>query len=364
MGIRQLMILIGKELLYGPRGFILIMVIAAPLLITLVINLTLGNLFSGIPQLAVYDQGNSKLVSFLEQSPQIKLKYYNSTESLRSAVERGTTDAGIILPNDLDNSITNGRKIDLTLYVGGESLTKDRLIIMSTLLQSGRDFSGQPETIVLETIILGDAKSVPWSQRLMPLTIMMAVFFGGLMMPAVSLIKEKQQRTLQALTTTPVSIVNILIAKGIVGALLSFVMGVIILVLNQAWGNAPAQLVFTLILAAIMAAETGLILGILIKDINTLFAVWKFGGLLLFGPAIVYMFPELPQWIGYLFPTYYIVRPIMDISLGTTDAITSWLLVIAITLLVILAVIQIRLAGRFTGERLGPTAKPSEAGNP
>jgi len=36
----------------------------------------------------------------------------------------------------------------------------------------------------------------------MPLTVMMAVFFGGLMIPAASLIDEKQKRTLQALTVT------------------------------------------------------------------------------------------------------------------------------------------------------------------
>jgi ABC-2 type transport system permease protein len=48
---------------------------------------------------------------------------------------------------------------------------------------------------------------------------------------------------------------------------------------------------------------------------NTLFAFWKFGGLLLFGPAIVYMFPQIPQWIGYLFPTYYVIKPVMDLSI-------------------------------------------------
>ncbi len=63
-----------------------------------------------------------------------------------------------------------------------------------------------------------------------------------------------------------------------------------------------------------MAGEIGLIGGALIKDVTTLFAVWKTGGILLFGPAIIYMFPQIPQWIGRIFPTYYLLQPIVDIS--------------------------------------------------
>jgi ABC-2 type transport system permease protein len=63
-----------------------------------------------------------------------------------------------------------------------------------------------------------------------------------------------------------------------------------------------------------MAAEIGLILGAYISDINTLFAFWKFGGLLLFGPAIVFIFPQIPSWIGYIFPTFYLIKPVTDMT--------------------------------------------------
>ncbi len=225
MGIRKLATLIGKELLHGPRGFILVMVIAAPLLITLVINLALGNLFSGIPQLAVYSEGTSQFISTLEEYPQIESKLYSSMDSLKDAVERGAADMGIVLPDSLDNDIANGKKTTVMFYVWGESLAKDRLVVTSTVMQAARDFTNQPEPIILESVTLGEEISIPWSQRLMPLTVMMAVFFGGLMIPAVSLINEKQKRTLQALVATPTSIINILLAKGIVGALLSIVNG-------------------------------------------------------------------------------------------------------------------------------------------
>jgi ABC-2 type transport system permease protein len=361
MGVRKLATLIGKELLHGPRGFILVIVVAAPLLITLVINLAMGNLFSGIPQLAVFSEDGSRFLETLEGYPQIDVIPYSSTESLKEAVSRGAADMGIVIPAGMDIEIANGQKSNLSFYVWGESLAKDRLIVTSTVMQAARNYTSQPEPVVLETVTLGEEVSLPWSQRLMPLTVMMAVFFGGLMMPAVSLITEKQKRTLQALVTTPTSIINVLLAKGIVGAILSIVMGIIILVLNQAWSNNPVYLLLVISIAASMSSILGLILGTTIQDMNTLFAVWKFGGVLLFGPAIVYMFPSLPQWIGYIFPTYYIVRPIMDISLGTITTTTLLLTLIALACTIVLAILELRLAGRFTGERLGSTNKLAEA---
>lgn len=37
-------------------------------------------------------------------------------------------------------------------------------------------------------------------------------------------------------------------------------------------------------------------------------------GTLLYAPALIYMFPEVPQWIGEVFPTYYIRGPVVEIS--------------------------------------------------
>ena len=64
------------------------------------------------------------------------------------------------------------------------------------------------------------------------------------------------------------------------------------------------------------ATITGLLLGIFIKDFTTLFAVWKSGGIILFAPVVIYIFPDIPAWIGRIFPTYYIIQPVVDISQG------------------------------------------------
>jgi ABC-2 type transport system permease protein len=182
---------------------------------------------------------------------------------------------------------------------------------------------------------------------------LMAVFFGGLMLPASALIHEKQKHTMEALNVTPATVVDIFLAKGCIGALLALMMGLITLTISGGFGGSPFALILVLGLGAVMAAEIGLLAGAFIKDMNTLYAIWKFGGLLLFGPAIVFMFPGIPTWIGYIFPTYYVVKPVMDLSvngLGFGAVILN--LMILAGIVVIMGVIVSGVARRLSAQAL------------
>lgn len=166
--------------------------------------------------------------------------------------------------------------------------------------------------VIINTV--GGQAGIPWSDRLLPLLVLMAVFVGGMFLPATSLVTEKQHRTLEALTVTPATLAEVFAAKGILGFAISLAMGLIILALNQAFGSQPGLLALMLALGAVMAAELGLILGSFAKDMSAMFAVWKSGGILLFAPAFIYLFPRIPQWIAKVFPTYYLVGPVVRIS--------------------------------------------------
>jgi ABC-2 type transport system permease protein len=155
------------------------------------------------------------------------------------------------------------------------------------------------------------------------------------------------------LSVSPATIGEIFTAKGIIGTLLATIMGIITLAVGSGFGSSFPSLVLVLMLGSIMAAEMGLIAGALISDINTLYATWKFGGLLLFGPAIVYMFPQIPSWLGYIFPTYYVIRPVMDLSINgsSLSSVLVYLFVLgAIVLILGLAVNKI--AGRLSTQAL------------
>jgi ABC-2 type transport system permease protein len=91
-------------------------------------------------------------------------------------------------------------------------------------------------------------------------------------------------------------------------------MGIFVLILNQAFGVQPLLLIMVLALGSLLAVSFGLILGAFAKSITSLFATIKLLGIVLFGPAIVFLFPEIPQWVGRIFPTYYIIQPVVEIT--------------------------------------------------
>jgi ABC-2 type transport system permease protein len=174
--------------------------------------------------------------------------------------------------------------------------------------------AGQEVPIQIATFELGDGESIPWKDRLLPFIVLMAVLFGGTMVPATSLVDEKQKLTLKALVITPATLGDVFLTKALIGVALSTLIGVLVLVLNQAFGSQPLMLVMVLALGATLAAGFGVFLGAVVKNITSLFATIKAVGILLYAPAIIYMFPQVPQWIGRVFPTYYVVGPVFKIT--------------------------------------------------
>lgn len=314
MSLRRIGILLGKEVISGPKSFIFVWAIVAPVVISLVISLIFGTLSSEKPRLGIVDQGNSQLTVSAAETDAISVRDYGNVSDLRHAVEKGEVDMGIVIPSDFDTVVRQNENISLDAFVWGESSSRNRTILSMTITNLVREISGQPVPFKIESVTLGNDTDIPWKERMLPFIVLMAVFLGGMFLPATSIINEKEKRTLTALLVTPATPEDVFLAKGITGIGLSLLSGVVILMLNQAFGIQPLLLVLVLLLGAIMAAGMGMLMGVVLRNINTLFSVWKLGGILLFGPAFIYMFPQIPQWIGRLFPTYYILKPITEIS--------------------------------------------------
>jgi ABC-2 type transport system permease protein len=318
MSLRRIGILFKKELLQGPRGFIFVWAIIMPILFSFVLAAVFGTLTSEKPKLGVVSyselNGESRLVKKLEDYESIKYFEYNDESAIKKAVEDGAVDMGIIIPAGLDNAVKNGEYVEIDAYIWGESQAKNRTILSVTLANMIRELGGQKAPVDINTVSLGDEEIISWNVRLLPLLMLFAVFLGGVFIPATSLIDEKVKKTMTALIVTPTSVLDVFVSKGLLGFLLSLFVGTIVLAVNDALGTHPLLLIMTMALGGVMAVCLGMIFGALLKDVSTLFAIWKSAGILLFGPAFIFMFPAIPQWIGRIFPTYYMLEPLMNIT--------------------------------------------------
>lgn len=252
---------------------------------------------------------------------------------------------GLVLPLDFDNTLRQGASPRLDIFIWGESLLKHRTTLGATLVRESIALAGYDALVEIRTILLGDEANVPWDVRLFPMVMIMTIALGGIMVPATFIVQEKQKRTLGAVLVTPVSLGEALAAKGIAGIIISVFMGVMILTINAAWGGQPLLMLTLLVLSAIMASVGGVIFGLLVKDISTLFTAMKSIGILLYAPAFIYMFPQVPAWVRRIFPTYYMIGPIVEVSLNNA----GWREIgIDVIILVTLIVLLIAIAAMIT----------------
>ncbi|MCP4358887.1 MAG: ABC transporter permease [Chloroflexi bacterium] len=311
--LRRVNILLYRELARGPLSLIFIFVIVIPFAITLLISLLFGTLFSGKPRLGFADAGRSRIVTMAEKMGSFVVQEYDTAAALKEAVGNGVVDMGVVLPADFDEAVRSGTETEISAYIWGESLLRNRAIVGFAFARLIRDVAGQEAPVNIVTRTLRDEDFVSWEDRILPLIVLMMIILGGSMIPATSLVDEKQKRTLNALNITPASLGEVFAAKALMGIIVSSVMAVVVLLLNRAFGGQPALLIFVLLLGAVSASLFGILLGAFVKDINTLFAVFKGIGILLYAPAIIALFPTIPQWIAKIFPTYYIVQPVIEI---------------------------------------------------
>lgn len=346
MSLRETFVILIKDLRHGLKNFMIVFILVIPLALSLVVSLLFGTLFSQKPRLGIADQGDSQIKALAKKDTSIQVREFNSDQELRQAVENGAVDIGIALPAGFDQKVRASEQTELDAYLWGESLLKDRAILGMSLASLLRELAGHEAPVEVVTVMVGEGESLPWNVRLMPLLVFMGIVLSGSIIPAMSMVEEKMKRTLRALTISPASMGDVLAAKGLLGLLLSVTMGALMLAINDAWGNQPGLLLGVLLLSGAASAVFGVLMGALLKDMNTVFTIFKSMGIFLYAPALLLMFPEVPGWIAKIFPTYYMIAPLVEISQQggswSDIAVDIYVLLGIIALLVVLASLAAR----------------------
>lgn len=356
-----------KDLRLGPRSPLVLWAVAIPVLITLLVRGVFGEMLGEVPRLGVVDDGGSALSVALQARDGLDVRDLEDAGRLRAQVTDGTLDAGLVLPDGFDAAVRDLEQPVLRVWLSGESLPGTRAVLIATVLDLTRAMTGVDAPVDLEVVALGE-DALPLDLRLLPLLVLYAVAIPGGMVPASSLVEEKEHGTLQAVLVTPTSVAEVLAAKGLLGVLLGTVAGVVTLAINGVLGSSVATLLLSVLLGAAMMALVGLVFGAWAADTTTLFAAWKAGGLVLFLPAIFFIWPGLPSWPTYLMPASYFLRPAYEAGVeGAGLAEVGWLLAIAAVLCVGLlgaaAAAGRRLQRRLAAGRSGD-AGPGPAGDP
>jgi ABC-2 type transport system permease protein len=314
MSMQRLWSLLRKEFLVGPRKPFFLWAILMPVALTLLFQGVFGTLFEPKPRLGIVDAGNSEITRAVRQMEGIQLTLLEDIRELKVRVERNDLDAGMVLPAGFDRAVRGGEKPGLEIYIGGESLASNRIILMVTALDLLRSLEGEEAPVTVELVLAGE-EGLPISLRLVPLIVFYALAMAGVFVPGSSLVEEKERGTLQAMLVSPVRLKEVLAAKWALGFFFSGFMASATLLLNRAFGPRPLDVLVVIGVAAALTGMIGLLVGVVSRTSTMLFALVKGAGIFLFMPVVFYIFPEWPQWIAKFFPLYWIIEPIWQVSI-------------------------------------------------
>jgi len=342
VSLQRVVVLLGKEARLNATNIFFAYSIIFPILLSLLVAMVFGDLFSGEPRLGIYAEGESQVIRLLTEKESLQVRVYNDPEDLRGDVKRGAVQVGLILPAGFDQAFREGEETRVHVLRWGEASLRDVVLIETAIAKVVVDLVGMPTPVEVEAIPLGNVQVVSWSERFLPLLVIMAVLLGGLLVPATSLIAEKQSRTLIAVTTTPATLLEVYTAKVLLGLLIGLFTGWVTLFLNDSLGGQAVLLLGVLGLAALASSLLGALLGTLSKDMDTFIAVVKGLGLLLYAPGILALIPQVPEWIAKIFPTYYMIDPVLQISqrgAGFSDLIGELAILLAFVATLLLALV-------------------------
>jgi ABC-2 type transport system permease protein len=336
-----------KDIALGPRSPVFMYALVLPVAMTLILQLVFGTLFEPKPRLGIVDLGESEITAAAGELEGIELTLLDDAVELKRRVEANDLDVGLVLPAGFDEAVRSGARPPLELYMGGESLASNRLILDVTALDLVRQVEGATAPVEVRIVDLGEGEVLPISARLVPLILIYALLIAGVFVPASSLVEENEKGTLIAMLVTPARVSEVILAKTLMGVLLAFLMAAVTLVLNDALGAHPWALIVVVLAASLYSALLGMVLGTVAKTTTTMFTIAKASGIFMVGPVIFYLFPEWPQWIAKLFPTYWMIDPVWEVAVKGEGLSAVWVeLAVTAAICVALALIVTRLSRR------------------
>ncbi|RJQ50771.1 MAG: ABC transporter permease [Actinobacteria bacterium] len=313
MSLRHVVLVARRAVVAGRQNPMFYLAVSIPFVYTLIFQVVFGAFFQTRPVLVAYEARPQSVVPVLLENQAVEVAEADSPQQVRQLVADNKADVGVVFPSGVVEKLRARERLVLPVYINGESLARNRALAAGAIANALREVTpGTPELRFRQETV-GERRQVGILETLLPIVVLATVTFSAFLLPASLLIRDKEKNTISALLATPVTALEILLAYGLVGSVLALLMGVLVLLLNQALTQ-PLLLLLVLVLGAVLFAEWGLAAGLFFKDTSSLFANMKLFGIVLYAPALFIVFPEWPQWIAYVFPTYYVIDPVFRIA--------------------------------------------------
>ena len=270
----------------------------------------------------------------------LEIEIVESEDVLKEAVTEGQYVVGVVLLADLMEQLQSGQKPKIILYFTADVPEETRdavevLIKELAYLQTGQTLAIEITEEVLGPDMVGMA--IPSRDRLRPLLAILIIMFE--MLGLANLISEEvERRTAHALLVTPVTVIDLFTAKGIVGIGLAFVQAVLFLGIVGGMSGQPLVILVALLLGAVLVTGVGFIIAAVSKDFMSVLGWGVLSFIVLMIPSFSVIAPGvITGWIK-IFPSYYLVDTVhraANFSSGWGDVGVNLLILLGFSLAIL-----------------------------
>ncbi len=311
MNRRAVFTIVRKDLLDAIKNKHVLFSLLLPIIMSFLMRLVYLSQESEI-RLAIFDPGGSQLVTRLtEGDTKVELIACASPEEVRLKVQQGA-DAGLVVPEDFDFELKQGRKPPVHIYRNARQLERVNWL-EGFVKRNAYALAGYELPVRLQVDWLGKSgQSLDIGERisrfLLGMWLLMAAAIVGVIAVPGIMVEEKEKRTLDAILITPASYADVIVAKGLVGFIYAVMVSGIVLTLNDGFkGNVPLLLAGVL-LTVLFTIGVGLFMSQFfnsVMQINTWSTVIFFPIII---PAMFFSLPPSVERVFRIFPTYYSAR--------------------------------------------------------
>ena len=312
----------SKDLIDGLKNKNVISLIVTSLLVVILYRyLPALTAEDGPPALLVYDEADSAFVTALWESPAVDFYTYESFEDMQYYLTNGDKpELGLVIPDDFDQAVKNGNPPELQGYAL-QIFDDSEILVLKRYMEDEFEY-------LLEKPVNISIDKLPLQPETYGITVMPSIGFVfvslmvGMMVIPHLMIEERQEKTLDALMTSPAKSVHIISAKALTGLIYTLVVLVIALIFNWSLIQHGWLFLLTGLLGALFSIALGILLGVKIETRQQLILYAWFFLIPLFFPMILSLMDDLfPEWLVAIFrwvPTSAMFRVFRTSMAGTT----------------------------------------------
>jgi ABC-2 type transport system permease protein len=305
--------------------------LVGPIILAL-IWLLIGNLVgSSKTMLLVYNPGNSSIVQVVEQAfPDAMVVEAGSAAQVQSAFGPNGASvasnytAGLVVPENFDQSLSSGTVPSLSLYLNGNTVgTQAEALLQSAIINYARAIASPQPPVTIDTTLINPPSTqnagVILKQIYAPMALAISLVVGITFIPML-LLEEKEKKTLRMLLVSPASFIDILVGKLLVVLVFQLAITCVVLeILGSFTGDIPLILLYALV-GACFSLSTGLLLGSLINSMqsaNTLSGfiaiIFTLGGIFVGQLGELLGNSPILKIVRFI-PTYYLADGVINAS--------------------------------------------------